>query len=67
MKEFHEFEKYLAAHEQEVLYDTLAAFGSDWNQNLTLSQEDITLVTKISRQMCLALLRAYFHWSEENP
>lgn len=66
MKEFYEFEQYLQEHSSELLYDTMSKLRDEWNPDLTLSQVDITLITKICHYHTLALLRAYHAWQEEN-
>lgn len=62
MKEFYRFQEYLAEHASELAYDTVDSLREEWSPGLTLSAEDITLITKISQQNCLAVLREYHAW-----
>ena len=61
-KPFYEFSDYISEHISEIIYDTVSSLGNEWKPGLTLSQADITLITKISQQNCLAVLRAYHNW-----
>ena len=65
MKPYYEFTEYVAEHISEISYDTISSLRNEWKPGLTLSQDDITLVARISQQNCLALLRAYHNWVSE--
>ena len=65
-KPFYEFEEYCADHVRELAYDTAHDLQNEWNENLTLSQADITLITKIAQKSSMAILRAYHNWNAEN-
>lgn len=62
MNKFCDFEKNVNEHAQELAYDTASLLTSEWKPELTLSQADITLITKISQNGCLALMRQYHNW-----
>lgn len=62
MKQFYQFQEYMAEHVPEIVYDTVSSLKEEWSPELTLSQQDIMLVTKIAQQNCLAVLRAYHDW-----
>ena len=62
MKEFYQFEEFLAEHASELAYDTVSSLQNEWKPGLTLSEEDIALITKISQRNCLAVLREYHAW-----
>lgn len=62
MKEFNDFIQYAKEHINEIQYDTVSSLQNEWNQGLTLSKEDVFLITKISNQQTMALLRHYHHW-----
>ena len=60
MKEFNDFIQYAKEHINEIQYDTVSSLQNEWNQGLTLSKEDVFLITKISNQQTMALL--YHQW-----
>ena len=53
MKEFNDFIQYAKEHINEIQYDTVSSLQNEWNQGLTLSKEDVFLITKISNQLLL--------------
>ena len=63
--DFNDFILYMNDHIEEVTYDTVNALRNEWKPTLTLSQDDISLVTKISQQNVLAILRLYHKWTKE--
>lgn len=62
MKDYNDFIAYFSEHISEVAYDTMNTLRNEWKPTLTLSQDDIALVTKISQQNTLAVLRQYHAW-----
>ena len=62
MKEFNDFIQYAKEHINEIQYDTVSSLQNEWNQGLTLSKEDVFLITKISNQQTMSLLRHYHQW-----
>lgn len=62
MKEFNDFIQYAKEHINEIQYDPVSSLQNEWNQGLTLSKEDVFLITKISNQQTMALLRHYHQW-----
>lgn len=61
MKEFYEFEQYMAEHINEVRYDTLSKLKPEEYPNFFNS--DVTnAITNIVVSTDLAILRAYHSW-----
>lgn len=60
--EFYDFLAYMSEHTSEIKYDTANMLKNEWNPRITLTREDIALITKISQQNCLAVLRQYHDW-----
>ena len=66
MKDFNEFILRVHENANEIRYDTVNQLRNEWNPGITLSQEDISLITKINQQNTLALLRQYHAWISED-
>lgn len=66
MKDFNDFMAYFNEHISEVSYDTLDSLRNEWKPTLTLSQDDVALVTKISQRNTLAILRQYHAWMNQS-
>lgn len=62
MNDFSDFMVYFNDHIKEVSYDTFDLLRNEWKPTLTLSQDNIALVTKISQRNTLAILRQYHTW-----
>lgn len=62
MKDFGDFMDYFSDHISEVSYDTVQIFKRQRFTGITLSQDDVTLVTEIAQQNALAILRQYHAW-----
>lgn len=56
---------YASMHNEEILKDIVRSVGEPWNDGLTLSQADISLVVKISLDSTKALLRQYHEWANQ--
>lgn len=57
------FMMYASMHNEDIAQDIVKAMGDSWNSGLTLSQEDVTLVTKIAFEATYAILRQYHEWA----
>jgi hypothetical protein len=53
------FMLYASMHNEDVLKDILKFTSESWNDRITLSQDDISLIVKISLASTKALLRQY--------
>lgn len=57
------FMMYASMHNEEVLKDILKFTSESWNEGITLSQDDISLIVKISLASTKALLHQYHEWA----
>lgn len=67
MKNYNDFLSFLSGKTSEITYDTVSALKDEWKPTLTLSQDDIILITKIAHLNCLAILRQYHDWLHQDP
>ncbi len=66
MKNYNDFLDFIAERTAEITYDTVASFSNDWKPTISLTQDDIALITKIAHTNCLAILRQYHNWLLES-
>ena len=59
------FMMYASMHNEDITKDIIKAMGDSWNSGLTLSEEDVTLVTKIALKATYAILRQYHEWANQ--
>ena len=57
------FMLYASLHNEDVLKDILKFTSESWNDGITLSQDDISIIVKISLASTKALLRQYHEWA----
>lgn len=57
------FMLYASMHNEDVLKDILKFTSESWNDRITLSQDDISLIVKISLASTKALLCQYHEWA----
>lgn len=62
MEDFNDFMSYFSEHISEVSYDTVQIFKRKQFTGITLSQDDVALVTEIAQQNTLAIFRQYHAW-----
>lgn len=62
MPDYNDFLKYAFEHENEVTYDIVSHLRNAHNDGITLSQDDICLITKIAIQSNYSVLRQYHEW-----
>lgn len=66
MGDFNDFILYVNDNVSELTYDTLATIKNEYKPTLTLSQDDITLVTKIVHNHTMSLFRQYHAWLKKS-
>lgn len=59
------FMMYASMHREDITQDIIKAMGDSWNSGLTLSQEDVTLVTMIAVKATYAILHQYHEWANQ--
>lgn len=60
--DYNDFLKYAVEHESEVIYDIVSHLGDAYSDGITLSQDDISLITQIAIHANYAVLREYHKW-----
>lgn len=56
------FMMYASMHNEDITKDIVKTMGDSWNEEITLSEADLALVSKISVLSVKAVLRQYHEW-----
>lgn len=62
MKPFYEFEEYCKEHVREIVYDSVRDIRSENVKEMSLTQEDLRVISAAVNRGCMAMLRAYHNW-----
>lgn len=60
--DYSDFLKYACDHTEEMKYDTSRISFPQSLDNITLSEEDISLITQICQKNAYAVLNQYHNW-----
>lgn len=64
-RNFNDFLEFATSHNKEITEDIVSTMQHAYNDDLTVSQSDVTLITKIAIQSAYAILRQYHHWQDQ--
>lgn len=60
--DFDGFMIYKSMHTDEMVEEITSSMQNEWSEGISLTQEDIALITKISLRSTYAVLRQYHEW-----
>lgn len=65
-KDFNKFIEFISDKQPELIYDITHGVGDAWKPEITLSKEDIELITNIGVNVVISYLRQYHEWLKED-